>query len=98
MNLGLVIVEVCSRNEVNTSTLERFSEEHPDIAVLQEECLNNCELCALRPFAYVNGDTATGRTPEDCIGRIKKFADRAMSAYEDLTLEEDPDHHTEDID
>jgi len=97
LNLGLVIVEVCSRNGVNTAALERFSEEHPDIAVLHEECLNNCELCALRPFAYVNGDTATGRTPEDCITRIEKFAARAMSAYEDVGSYEDPDH-IEDID
>lgn len=84
MNLGLVIVEVCSRNAVNSPSLDQFETENPDIAVMYEECLNNCELCALRPFAYVNSDTATAATPHDCVERIKKFAGRAMQAYEDI--------------
>lgn len=84
LNLGLVIVEVCSRNAVNTPALEQFEAEYPEIAVMYEECLNNCELCALRPFAYVNGKTATAPTAEGCIERIKKLADRELRIYEDI--------------
>lgn len=84
MNLGLVIVEVCSRNAVNSPALEQFEAEHGEVTVLYEECLNNCDLCALRPFAYVNGKTATAPTPQGCIERIEKFAQREMTLYEDI--------------
>lgn len=84
MNLGLVIVEVCSRNTVNSPALEQFETEHEEVTVMYEECLNNCELCALRPFAYVNGKTAAAPTPVECVERIKKFVKREMSIYEDI--------------
>ena len=84
MSLGLVIVEVCSRNSVNSEALEKFEEENPEVAVLREECLNNCELCAVRPFAYVNGKTAAALIPEEWMERIKKFAEKEMNMYEDV--------------
>lgn len=91
MNLGLVIVEVCSRNAVNSPVLEQFEADHPEVAVLYEECLNNCDLCALRPFVYVNGKTATAPTAEGCIERIEKFVNREMKLYEDIDKDIDSD-------
>jgi uncharacterized protein YuzB (UPF0349 family) len=84
LNLGLVIVEVCSRGAINTQALEQFEEEHPEVAVLREECLNNCELCAVRPFAYVNGKTVAAPTPEGCVERIKRYAGQELQKYEDV--------------
>lgn len=84
MSLGLVIVEVCSRGSINSEGLEQFEEDHPEVAVLREECLNNCELCAVRPFAYVNGKTVAAPTPEGCIERIAKYAKHELSQYEDV--------------
>lgn len=84
MNLGLVIIEVCNRNAVHTSSLEAFEAEHPDVAVLHEECLNNCELCALRPFVYVNGKTVTAPTAAGCVERIERFIERELAPYEDI--------------
>lgn len=84
MNLGLVIVEVCSRNAVNSAALEQFEAEHPEVTVMYEECLNNCDLCALRPFAYVNGKTATAPTTQGCIERIDRFVRKEMQLYEDI--------------
>jgi len=91
LNLGLVIVEVCSRNAVNSSALEQFEADHPEVTVMFEECLNNCDLCALRPFAYVNGKTATAPTPAGCIERIERFVNRELQLYEDVDEDIDSD-------
>lgn len=80
-NLGLIIVEICSQNSINTVALDQFESDHLHITVLQMECLNNCKLCRLRPHALVNGKVVTAQTAVQCIDRIKEFSLKEMNEF-----------------
>lgn len=71
--MGIVIIDICSGNAITTiEDIEGILEsEFPEVAVLMNECLSYCGLCAIRPFALVNGKRVIGKTPSECLDNIR---------------------------
>lgn len=81
--MGLVMIEVCEGNELNTVAVEHILEsEYPEVAVLTNECLSFCGLCRVRPFALVNNKRIFGKTPEDCLNNIRKAIEKELADLE----------------
>jgi uncharacterized protein YuzB (UPF0349 family) len=70
-DMGIVVVEVCDINPICLLDLESLEEEFPGVTVLRTSCLSNCNMCAVSPYAYVNGELLTGETPEDVMSQIR---------------------------
>lgn len=73
MAIGIILVEVCDRNSIITSRLHELEEVYPEVAVLETNCLNMCNMCRARPFALVNGKRVYAKTSELCIEEIKRL-------------------------
>jgi len=81
MPLGLVIIEVCSRNAIQSEALEKFILNQPEITLMRMECLNNCTLCTVQPFVQVNGKLVTARSAEKCMTRAKEEVTKELQFY-----------------
>jgi len=80
--MGIVIVDVCSANLLATIDIEEIIEsEFPEVAVLMNNCLSHCGLCANSAYAHVNGKLIHGKTPEQCIDRIRDEIKKELAVY-----------------
>ncbi len=81
--LGIVVVEICDGNTITTIDVEGILEaEFPEVAVLMNECLNFCGLCAVRPYALVNNRRVFGKTPEECLDKIREVIKEELAQYQ----------------
>lgn len=72
MSLGLIVVEICDRNAMMMLPLEELIEEkYPEVAVMETNCLNMCNMCRARPYAMVNDKQVFAKTPEECVTLIE---------------------------
>ena len=71
------IVEFCSSNMLKGSR-EVFDtlNQDPEIEVVDYGCLSNCGICSKMFYVYVNGQTVSGRTPEQLQARIYKHIEK----------------------
>lgn len=81
MGIGVVLVEVCDRNSIMKAELEQLEEKYPEIAVLETNCLNMCNLCRARPYALVNGRRVYAKTLDSCIKEIEKLINEELEAF-----------------
>jgi len=80
--MGIVLVEICDGNTIKTIDIEEILEsEFPEVAVIMNECLNFCGLCAMRPYALVNNRRVFGKTPEECLDKIRKLIKEELAAF-----------------
>ena len=80
--MGIVLVEICDGNTIKTIDIEEILEsEFPEVAVIMNECLNFCGLCAMRPYALVNNQRVFGKTPEECLDKIRKLIKEELAAF-----------------
>ena len=80
--MGIVVVEICDGNTITTVDVEEILEtEFPEVAVIMNECLNFCGLCAVRPYALVNNKRVFGKTPEECLDKIRVAIKEELSLY-----------------
>ncbi len=80
--MGIVIVDVCSANQLTILDIETLLEkEFPEVAVVINQCLSYCGLCARSPFAHVNGKLIAGRTPEQCLEKIRQAIKKELAIY-----------------
>ncbi|GEN46374.1 DUF1450 domain-containing protein [Alkalibacillus haloalkaliphilus] len=83
--MGIVLVEICDGNLMTEVDLEGIIEsEYPEADVIENTCLNQCGMCAVRPFALVNNRRIFGKTPEQCVEKIKKAIDEELAAFNDF--------------
>lgn len=81
--MGIVIVEICQANYMNGMNLEEILErEYPEVAVLVNDCLSFCGMCAAKPYAIVNGKRLFANTVEECLVKIKEQIEKELSIYE----------------
>lgn len=81
--MGIVVVDVCGANRVLTLNIEEILErEFPEVAVIINNCLSYCGLCAQASFAQVNGKLITGKTPEQCLDNIRTEIKKELAKYE----------------
>ncbi|WFT75089.1 DUF1450 domain-containing protein [Halobacillus naozhouensis] len=66
-------------NELDVETI--IESEYPDVAVLMSECLSFCGLCALKPYALVNGARIFGKTPEEALDKIRKKIEEELALF-----------------
>ncbi|MCP3029399.1 DUF1450 domain-containing protein [Halobacillus sp. A5] len=77
-----MVVEVCDGNLINELDIETIlEEEYPDVAVLMNECLSFCGLCAIKPYAMVNGTRVFADTPEEAIDKIRLKIEEELAFY-----------------
>ncbi|WP_274361964.1 DUF1450 domain-containing protein [Paenibacillus thermotolerans] len=81
MNLGIVVIEVCERNEIALQPLEEFEDKYIEVAVQRTDCLNMCNLCRARPYALINGDRVYATTPEECLQMIDKAVKEQIDLF-----------------
>ena len=82
IHMGIVVVEICDGNTITTVDVEEILEtEFPEVAVIMNECLNFCGLCAVRPYALVNNKRVFGKTPEECLDKIRVAIKEELSLY-----------------
>ncbi|WP_077212898.1 DUF1450 domain-containing protein [Bacillus dakarensis] len=81
--MGIVVVEICDSSLINELDVEAIIEsQYPDVAVLSNECLSFCGMCAKRPYAIVNGKRIFAKTPEECIELIKEEIEKELAFYQ----------------
>jgi len=80
MSLGLIVVEICNRNDIANLSLEALEDEYPEVAVIRTECLNMCNLCRARPYAMVNQTRIYAETPEECLAKVKEAIEEEIKA------------------
>lgn len=80
--MGIIVVEICDGNTIKTINIEEILEtEFPEVAVIMNECLNFCGLCAVRPYALVNNKRVFGKTPEECLDKIRVVIKEELAAF-----------------
>jgi uncharacterized protein YuzB (UPF0349 family) len=83
MTVKFVIVEVCDANLFTTIDIERVIEgEFPEVAVIINQCLSFCGLCRAVPFAIVNNKRIFGKTPEECLDKVKEAIKEELSMFQ----------------
>lgn len=81
--MGIIVVEICDGNTIKTIDIEEILEtEFPEVAVIMNECLNFCGLCAVRPYALVNNKRVFGKTPEECLDKIRIVIKEELAFYQ----------------
>ncbi|WP_188383248.1 DUF1450 domain-containing protein [Ornithinibacillus halotolerans] len=81
--MGIVVVEVCDGNAITTLDLEEILEkEYPEVAVLSSDCLSFCGLCRVKPYAIVNNRRIFGKTPEECLDKIRAAIEEELAIYQ----------------
>ncbi|MCT2534395.1 YuzB family protein [Aquibacillus koreensis] len=80
--MGIVVVEICDSNFLLSLNIEEIIEsKYPEVAVLFNDCLGFCGLCRLKPYAMVNGKRIHGKTPEECLEKIKEAIEAELAFY-----------------
>ncbi|MFD2682500.1 DUF1450 domain-containing protein [Bacillus seohaeanensis] len=80
--MGIVVVEICDGSLINELNIERILEsEFPEVAVIENDCLSFCGMCAKRPYAIVNGKRIFAKTAEECLALIKNQIESELAIY-----------------
>lgn len=80
--MGIVVVDICSANMITTIDIEGIlEEEFPEVAVVTNSCQSVCGLCAKACYANVNGKIVHGKTPEQCLDRIRLQIKKELAVY-----------------
>ncbi|WP_083954005.1 DUF1450 domain-containing protein [Cytobacillus eiseniae] len=80
--MGIVVVEICSSSLINLLDVEAIIEnEYPEVAVIQNDCLSFCGMCARSPYAIVNGKRIFAKTSEECLELIRNHIELELALY-----------------
>ncbi|WP_407272376.1 DUF1450 domain-containing protein [Radiobacillus sp. PE A8.2] len=80
--MGIVVVDICDANFMSTIDVEGILEsEYPEVSVLSSDCLSFCGMCRLKPYAMVNGKRISGKTPEECLNKIREAIEEELAFY-----------------
>lgn len=80
--MGLVVVEICDGNLMARVNLEDIlEEEYPEVTVIENSCLSFCGLCAVRPYALVNGTRIFGKNVDDALAKIRKAIEEELAFF-----------------
>jgi len=81
--MGIVVVEICDGNAITLLNIELIlEEEFPEVAVLMSDCLSFCGMCAVRPYAIVNNKRIYGKSPEECLNKIRQAIREELAQYD----------------
>jgi uncharacterized protein YuzB (UPF0349 family) len=81
--MGIIVVEICESSLINEVDVESILEvKYPEVAVIMNECMSFCGMCAVRPYAIVNGKKIFGQTAKECIAKIKDRIELELALYQ----------------
>jgi uncharacterized protein YuzB (UPF0349 family) len=80
--MGIVIVEVCDVNIASGLDLESLETKYSGTSVIRTPCLSNCSQCALRPYAYVNGEIYWAETTDALWDALQKAIEQELAELE----------------
>lgn len=81
--MKIIVVEICDANLFTSLNVEEIIEgEFPEVAVIINQCLSFCGLCRAVPFAIVNNRRVFGKTPEECLDKVKVAIKEELAIYE----------------
>lgn len=81
--MGIVVVDVCMSNQLASINIEEILEgEFPEVAVIINDCLSFCGLCARSCFAQVNGKIIHGKTIDQCLDNIREAIKKELALYQ----------------
>lgn len=81
--MKIIVVEVCDANLFTVLDIEEIIEgEFPEVAVIINQCLSFCGLCRAVPYAIVNNRRVFGKTPEECLEKVKTAIKEELALYE----------------
>ncbi|MFC5650937.1 DUF1450 domain-containing protein [Paenibacillus solisilvae] len=83
LRIGIVVVEVCRRNQMNVEKLDKFELVYPEVAIIRTDCLNQCNLCRARPYVYVNQKRVFEKTTDQCLRTIVKIVKYELKEFYD---------------
>lgn len=82
--MKIIVVEVCDANVLNTIDIEEIIEgEFPEVAVIINQCLSFCGLCRSVPFAIVNNERVFGKTPKECLDKIRVQIRKELAIFQE---------------
>lgn len=82
--MGIVVVEICENSLINAIDIEGILEsEYPEVAVITNECLSFCGMCARSPYAFVNGHRVFAKTVEECLQKIRERIEQELALYQE---------------
>jgi len=82
MTVKFIIVEVCDANLFTSIDVEEVIEgEFPEVAVIINQCLSFCGLCRAVPFAIVNNNRIFGKTPEECLDKVRAAIKEELAMF-----------------
>lgn len=82
MTVKFIIVEVCDANLFTSIDIEEVIEsEFPEVAVIINQCLSFCGLCRAVPFAIVNNKRIFGKTPEECLDKVRAAIKKELAMF-----------------
>lgn len=83
MTVKFIIVEVCDANLFTTLNIEEVLEdEFPEVAVIINQCLSFCGLCRAVPFAIVNNKRIFGKTPDECLDKVRAAINEELTMFQ----------------
>jgi len=71
MSFNLVLVEVCDANQACRPELFSLESQFSSVDIMETDCMSQCDLCAERPYAFVNGELLESEHPDTLIEKIK---------------------------
>lgn len=84
---GLIMLEFCDANPA-AGLQEKIQEEFPDITVLENTCMSQCQLCDESWYAMLDGEVVYGNDECDFIDKLRIAIQQHKSAYDTFTSTE----------
>lgn len=80
--MGIIVVEICNGSLIMQVDIENILEaEYSEVAVISNDCLSFCGMCAKSPYAIVNGKRIFAKTIPECLELIRKHVETELAVY-----------------
>lgn len=76
--LGIHLIEVCDANEAAVPALHQLEEKYP-VTIIENACMTQCELCAMSPYVFFNGEIVTEDNIEALMMRLEIEIQQALA-------------------
>ncbi len=82
MSVGLIIIEVCDANPACSDELYALERDYPGVSVLENMCMSQCELCAEKPYVFLNGEILSADSVPNLLQRVRMEIERTIKYHE----------------
>lgn len=72
MLFGIVLIEVCDGNAACVPELLNLESEFVGVSILENSCMSQCELCAIQPYVFLDGEIISSHSVEELLHVIRE--------------------------